>query len=67
MAGTRNAARGPRGRGTRSVTDEHAPKGRHFSDDGRKVANLERVGAMAPDTDPDDTPVRSRHDGRRRT
>ena len=49
-----------RKRGTVSLTDKHAPRGRHFADDGRKVADLERVGAMAPDTDPDDTPPRTR-------
>jgi hypothetical protein len=66
MASRSNKARPQRGRGTRSVTDEHAPSGRHFADDGRKVADLERVGAMAPDTDPDDTDVRPRHGGRGR-
>jgi len=60
------AARSPkspsrsRKRGTVSMTDQHAPRGRHFADDGRKIADLERVGSMAPDTDPDDTPPQTR-------
>jgi hypothetical protein len=43
-----------------SLTDQRAPRGRHFAEDGRKVADLERVGAMSPDADPDDTPPRTR-------
>jgi hypothetical protein len=27
---------------------------KHYAADGRKLVDLERVGAMTPDTDPDD-------------
>ena len=38
-----------------SFIDEHSPTGKQFGD-GRKVADLDRVGAMAPDADPDTEP-----------
>jgi len=37
-----------------SFIDEHSPMGKQFGD-GRKVADLDRVGGMAPDADPDET------------
>jgi hypothetical protein len=33
--------------------------GELFTDDGRKTQDVERVGAMAPDTDPPDSGVRT--------
>lgn len=33
--------------------------GELFTDDGRKTQDVERVGAMSPDTDPPDTGVRT--------
>ena len=45
-----------------SVSDELMDgddPGELFTDDGRKVRDVERVGAMAPDTDPPDTGVRT--------
>ena len=43
------------GRTPPSISDEQLARSDHgklFADDGRKVRNTERVGAMAPDTDP---------------
>jgi len=39
-----------------SFADDHSRRGKHFTD-GRKVRDLDRVGAMAPDTDPDRRPA----------
>jgi hypothetical protein len=44
-----------------SVSDEKeqlagSDPGRLFADDGRKVRDTERVGAMSPDADPDTGP-----------
>ena len=36
-----------------SFIDDHPPRGRQFND-GRKVADLERVGSGSPDADPDE-------------
>jgi hypothetical protein len=45
-----------------SLSDERlarSDRGKLFSDDGRKVRDIERVGAMAPDTDPPDSGPRT--------
>lgn len=45
-----------------SVSDELMDgddPGELFTDDGRKTQDIERVGAMSPDTDPPDTGVRT--------
>lgn len=42
-----------------SFVDEKSPRGKQFGD-GRKVADLDRVGAATPDTDSDEQPRRSR-------
>lgn len=42
-----------------SFVDEKSPRGKQFGD-GRKVADLGRVGAGAPDTDSDELPKRPR-------
>ena len=45
-----------------SLSDEQlarSARGKLFTDDGRKVRDLERVGAMAPDTDPPDSGPRT--------
>lgn len=42
-----------------SISDEQlaeSDRGRLFTDDGFKARDTERVGAVAPDTDPPDTP-----------
>jgi hypothetical protein len=42
-----------------SVSDEQlarSDRGKLFTEDGRKVRDIARVGAMAPDTDPPDSP-----------
>lgn len=36
-----------------SFVDEKSPRGKQFGD-GRKVADLERVGAVTPDSDADE-------------
>lgn len=36
-----------------SFMDEGSRAGKQFADGGRKVADLERVGAMSPDSDAD--------------
>jgi hypothetical protein len=36
-----------------SVPDEHLPTDKYFTGDGRKLKELSRVGAMAPDADPE--------------
>ena len=45
-----------------SVSDERlarSDRGKLFTDDGLKARDTERVGAMAPDTDPPDTGPRT--------
>jgi hypothetical protein len=45
-----------------SLSDERlarSDRGKLFTDDGRKVRDVERVGAMAPDTDPPDSGPRT--------
>jgi hypothetical protein len=42
-----------------SFVDEHSPRGKQFGE-GRKVADLDRVGAMTPDADSDELPKRPR-------
>jgi hypothetical protein len=42
-----------------SFVDEKSPRGKQFGD-GRKVADLGRVGSATPDTEPDDQPRRQR-------
>ncbi len=58
MASTKTRAPGVRpGETPPSISDEQlarSDRGKLFADDGRKVRNTERVGAMAPDTDPPD-------------
>lgn len=48
-----------------SVPDEQLlPTDKHFTDDGRKLKDLDHVGESSPDADPDVTgadPVRSRN------
>ena len=42
-----------------SFVDESSPRGKQFGE-GRKVADLDRVGAATPDADPDELPKRPR-------
>jgi hypothetical protein len=45
-------------RKTRSISEElraRSARGKLFTPDGRKLRDIGRVGAMAPDTDPPDT------------
>jgi hypothetical protein len=42
-----------------SFVDEGSPRGKQFGD-GRKVADLDRVGAATPDADSDELPKRPR-------
>jgi hypothetical protein len=49
-----------------SISDEimaRSDRGKLFAADGRKLRNTERVGAMAPDTDPPE-PERSQDESR---
>jgi hypothetical protein len=58
MATTKHPSRAAPGSTSPSVSDERmggSDPGRLFTDDGRKVRDLERVGAMSPDTDPPDS------------
>ena len=43
----------PRKNENPSVPSEHLPTDNHFSGDGRKLKDMSRVGAMAPDADPE--------------
>lgn len=47
-----------------SIPEVHLPTDKHFTDDGRKLKDLDYVGESSPDTDPEITvgdPARSRN------
>jgi len=69
---SRSAAAARAGGTPPSISDElmaRSDRGKLFTDDGRKVRDTGRVGAMTPDTDPPDSglPAHAASQGRGRS